>query len=167
MLRRRKKGVIKMNSEELKHYGIKGQKWGRRRYQNSDGSLTPAGKQRYGDGGKMDLQDTKKLVDKTNDVAKQSQRINDEKRSKKEKKAKQQAEQDIREKVYKMSDQELRDAVNRMNMEERYTQVMRDRTNVEVGKTKVEKFMDYTVSGLTIASTTISIAMMLQEMRKK
>lgn len=32
---------------ELYHYGIKGQKWGRRRYQNSDGSLTPAGKKRY------------------------------------------------------------------------------------------------------------------------
>lgn len=34
---------------ELYHYGIKGQKWGRRRYQNEDGSLTPAGKQRYSD----------------------------------------------------------------------------------------------------------------------
>lgn len=29
------------------HHGIKGQKWGIRRYQNSDGSLTPAGKKRY------------------------------------------------------------------------------------------------------------------------
>lgn len=32
---------------ELYHYGIKGQKWGIRRYQNSDGSLTAAGKKRY------------------------------------------------------------------------------------------------------------------------
>lgn len=32
---------------ELQHYGIKGQKKGRRRYQNPDGSLTPAGKLRY------------------------------------------------------------------------------------------------------------------------
>jgi hypothetical protein len=32
---------------ELYHHGIKGQKWGRRRYQNADGSLTPAGKKRY------------------------------------------------------------------------------------------------------------------------
>lgn len=31
----------------LMHHGIKGQKWGVRRYQNKDGSLTPAGKQRY------------------------------------------------------------------------------------------------------------------------
>ena len=32
---------------ELYHYGIKGQKWGIRRYQNEDGSLTAEGKKRY------------------------------------------------------------------------------------------------------------------------
>jgi hypothetical protein len=31
---------------ELKHSGVKGMKWGVRRYQNKDGSLTPAGKKR-------------------------------------------------------------------------------------------------------------------------
>ena len=31
----------------LQHWGIKGQKWGVRRYQNKDGSLTSAGKKRY------------------------------------------------------------------------------------------------------------------------
>lgn len=39
-----------MENKELKHHGIKGMRWGRRRFQNHDGSLTPAGKQRYGDG---------------------------------------------------------------------------------------------------------------------
>lgn len=34
-------------SDELYHHGVKGQKWGVRRYQNEDGSLTPAGKVRY------------------------------------------------------------------------------------------------------------------------
>lgn len=33
---------------ELYHHGIKGQKWGVRRYVNSDGTLTLEGKQRYG-----------------------------------------------------------------------------------------------------------------------
>lgn len=33
--------------DELFHHGIKGQKWGKRRFQNNDGSLTPAGKARY------------------------------------------------------------------------------------------------------------------------
>lgn len=34
------------NYDYLIHYGIKGQKWGVRRYQNPDGSLTPAGRKR-------------------------------------------------------------------------------------------------------------------------
>lgn len=34
-------------SSELYHHGIKGQKWGVRRYQNEDGTLTPEGKLRY------------------------------------------------------------------------------------------------------------------------
>lgn len=33
--------------EELYHHGVKGQKWGVRRYQNADGSLTPEGRSRY------------------------------------------------------------------------------------------------------------------------
>lgn len=35
---------------ELYHHGIKGQRWGIRRFQKKDGSLTPAGKKRYSDG---------------------------------------------------------------------------------------------------------------------
>ena len=35
------------SNNTLIHWGIKGQQWGIRRFQNEDGSLTPAGKTRY------------------------------------------------------------------------------------------------------------------------
>ena len=36
-----------MERTYIQHWGIKGMKWGVRRYQNKDGSLTPAGRKRY------------------------------------------------------------------------------------------------------------------------
>ena len=36
--------IRRMPPDELRHYGITGQKWGIRRYQNPDGTLTEAGK---------------------------------------------------------------------------------------------------------------------------
>lgn len=51
--------VIFMYDNELYHWGIKGQKWGVRRFQNKDGSLTPAGKKRYDD----DVERLKSSVD--------------------------------------------------------------------------------------------------------
>lgn len=38
-----------MDNTELTHWGIKGMKWGVRRFQNRDGSLTSEGRKRYGD----------------------------------------------------------------------------------------------------------------------
>lgn len=44
------------SDDELYHHGIKGQKWGIRRFQNKDGSLTPSGRKRYDDGGSNEKQ---------------------------------------------------------------------------------------------------------------
>lgn len=38
---------------ELYHHGVKGQKWGIRRYQYADGTLTPAGRKRYNTGSRQ------------------------------------------------------------------------------------------------------------------
>lgn len=44
---------ILTSNGELYHWGVKGQKWGVRRYQNKDGSLTAAGRKRYSDDPKV------------------------------------------------------------------------------------------------------------------
>lgn len=42
----------------IAHHGIKGQKWGVRRFQNADGSLTKAGKERYNEQNSSDFSST-------------------------------------------------------------------------------------------------------------
>ena len=41
------RAYVEYDYNSIYHHGIKGQKWGLRRYQNPDGSLTPEGKKRY------------------------------------------------------------------------------------------------------------------------
>ena len=50
-------------TSELSHHGILGQKWGVRRYQNPDGSLTAAGKRRYSWSNASISQKTKRFIE--------------------------------------------------------------------------------------------------------
>lgn len=141
--------------DELKHYGIKGMKWGVRRFQNSDGSLTSEGRKRYGSG---DLKEAQKKVDKGKAMV-------DGVKKTRVKAAEKQHEKKIKDDLSKMSDQELRDIVNRLNMEERYTQVMKSR-GVEAGKNRVDKILEYAGTALTIGSSALSIMIAIKELQK-
>lgn len=54
-----------MENSELTHHGIKGQRWGVRRYRNTDGSLTEAGKKRYNPDNNADEPSRAKKIAKT------------------------------------------------------------------------------------------------------
>ena len=61
-------GNLAYDSNYIQHHGIKGQKWGVRRYRNEDGSLTEEGKKRYGVG-------TRDIGDAFKDLNKQDTKL--------------------------------------------------------------------------------------------
>lgn len=170
----------KITYDEIKHHGIKGQKWGVRRYQNEDGTLTNAGKKRYGSQENFEKQypaDKKKsdvaaigagrnAVRDAKDINRNLRELEREKSSKKQKKINKQIEEAVRENAKSMTDQELRDAVNRLNMEENYTRMMANRNYVDVGESAASKFMDRAAKTLVLTETALSIALIVRQLKK-
>lgn len=166
-------------SNELSHHGIKGQKWGRRRYQNKDGSLTPEGYKRYGsvklveeeynrrsENAVANMKVAKTTADKSKELTKSAKEISDTRSKKKQREANKALEDAARDRARSMSDKELRDAVNRLNMEENYTRMMQNRERIELGESAASKFMDRSMTALTLASTALSIALAVKELKK-
>ena len=63
--------IVRASSDELMHHGISGQRWGFRRFQNKDGTRTPAGKKREREARETDSMSDEELRNKLN-------RLNDE-----------------------------------------------------------------------------------------
>lgn len=120
----------------LAHHGTKGMKWGQRKYQNSDGSLTPLGRAHYGIGAARKAagavkEAVRKKVAPTNaelnaQIRKQrSKNLNKEKRSelKSLKKGIDPKQKDKNEatgthkKFTEMNDKEIQDRINRLQKE--------------------------------------------------
>ena len=128
-------------SYELYHWGIKGMRWGVRRYQNKDGSLTPQGKQKLAEENKRLKADAEVLKNrkatkaKFDRVAAKRKALDEEKKaldeaeghgklkklfSKKDKNAKGET---AKKAPSEMSDKELKDAIERSRQEALYRQL--------------------------------------------
>lgn len=125
-----------MENNELYHWGVKGMRWGQRRYQNKDGTLTPAGKKRYAkeveklkaeekvlrnrertkasieklEAKRKDLEDRKQALDGSTEKTKTARTTKSEDSTSKST-------------VKDLSDQDLQRIVNRLNLEQRYAQL--------------------------------------------
>ncbi len=104
-----------METDVLMHHGIKGMKWYQRRFQNKDGSLTPAGRIRYNAG------ETKRTWNSASSAAKDKSVKFATKTVSKSVAIGQKAAQ--QKSVKDMSDKELQDAINRKRLENEYARL--------------------------------------------
>lgn len=170
-----------MDINELYHHGILGQKWGVRRYQNEDGTLTEAGKKRYErdvrennakkkdnriniDGpdpkrwASEDLTRSKQIVDSaanlTNDIKKIESATAPKPTTKKLD-------------LSSMTDQELRDRINRELLEQQYKKLFAETSPAQVSKGR--KFLQETINVagdvLTAAGSILSIAIAVKKLK--
>lgn len=134
-----------MDNNELQHWGVRGMKWGVRRYQNKDGTLTPAGKKRYEqelaklkkeeqiiknrkktqaqidklEAKRRQLADEKRTLDENGKSAKAPKPTKVPKTSKSPEGESTSAKKSVRD----MSDEELRQAVLRLTNEKKYQEL--------------------------------------------
>ena len=121
-----------MYSDELMHYGRKGQKWGVRLFQNKDGSLTPAGRIRYGKNTSPTKKSGKELLkENTADMKKTWNSASPAVRDKSVRFAAKTISKSVEigkraarpKSVSEMSDQELRAAIDRKRLEIEYARL--------------------------------------------
>lgn len=162
---------------ELYHHGVKGMKWGIRRYQNKDGTLTSAGKKRmyrelfdmedssdkakkkyHTDANKWvkeDLQRSRKLTESSRNLVNDTKRMVDA--STKNRKV---PKMDLS----NMSDQDMRNAINRACLEKQYNDMFNPQKEAK-GREFASRILDTAGNVLAITGSALSIALAIKELR--
>lgn len=170
-----------MFKDHLSHHGIKGMHWGVRRYQNSDGTLTDAGKKRYNRDiqenlakkkdnridtsnpdpkrwAKEDKKRQKELVDTSNQLVKQFSNIEKETRPK---------TTVTKMDLSQMSDKEMREKINRELLERQYNNLFSEQPQATVSKGRevIQATLEVAGTALALTSSALSIALSIQELK--
>ena len=112
-------------TNELYHHGILGQKWGVRRFQNPDGTLTEAGKKRYGTAENFEAGKTLKSIKKERDKI--------------DKAIKSGNPEEVSKNFSKMSSQELQEAFSRIQYNTKISELKTQQ--VTAGKEKLAEIV--------------------------
>ena len=143
-----------ISENELYHWGIKGMKWGVRRYQNSDGSLTAAGRKRYTNAdGTLNKKGEKYYTKESARLDAERKKLNNQKRTaaqlakldnkrKANEKLKDQinpkkTEEAKKKSIKDMSDNELNAAINRARLEDTYKQLRPEPKSKEAKRAEI------------------------------
>jgi len=160
-------GVEPLGGAYLAHHGVKGQKHGRRQYQNPDGSLTPLGRIHYGVGkareaadknlaptvkqgkDKPNISPAEMTAKKANDVAFATANLSSSiERLRATKRFDENAEQ--------LTDAELKKRIGRMNLEKQYNSL--NDSTVLTGKSKVTETLEVVSNVAAVALPVVSLA---------
>jgi len=162
---------------ELYHHGIKNMKWGVRRYQNEDGTLTPEGRARYGLSEERardfdsvnvsrkanlavstDYQNASKAANAASQAASRGGNIADRAAARERAKAKAKID------LSNQSDDEIRQKVNRMNLERQYKDLATQ--DVGAGKQYVGDILRDVGDAVSIAGSIATIAATIYMMKR-
>ena len=170
-----------MNQNELYHFGIKGMKWGVRRYQNSDGTLTSAGQKRYdrdvavNAGKKKDnripesgLKDPNRWVKEDRTRARglvdATYRLNNDLKNANRDSMNRAKNNRSKMDLSNMTDKEMRDQINRAVLERQYNDMFAPQ-KVSRGREFASNVLNVAGSALAVTSSALGVALAIQQLK--
>lgn len=174
---------------ELYHWGIKDMKWGVRRYQNKDGTLTEAGKKRYArdakeqnwkmgeDGlargkhkkgaGEVHDPDADRWVredlERTKRLSEESTNLarNAKNLTDSVSRMSKKPKMDLS----NMTDKEMRDQINRAMLERQYNDLFAEPTRAARGRESVSRALELGIGALSVTSSALGIALAIKQLK--